>query len=407
MSDLDPMFGDPAPGGAGGEGERDAASASASASSAASAGVTSARAEEEAKKEHGERPEPPHPGGRETSASAPVPSVPSARAEVVPEPPPRKSGWVAPLSVAVGLLLLAGVAALLAYKVLWLGPDSPPINTAALSEQREQAYLEGGWESEAREVLRRFLEARSINGKAAYSIRGSELLPEMEAFYASRVIDDSDTPAHAFSVYPLSLEDRTRGIFMLTYERPPMLDMSELFAPIAPMEVEYQLEAPSLLLSTAADSSNFLAEPLKVYAIFKRGPEGLRVDWETFVQTKYRTLRRFLDVPEPGKSGVFRVTIQETVPGNRRVPAGHRTYLVADPAHHREDLARIDVAVDSEIGRALSLLNWRSTGNARVDPRTATLELAWTREDVPKLETSRFICWEFLGVGGEALPESE
>jgi hypothetical protein len=80
---------------------------------------------------------------------------------------------------------------------------------------------------------------------------------------------------------------------------------------------------------------------------------------------------------------------------------GTRTYRVADPAN-TGDTARINVKVDSEIGRALSLINWRGTKESRPITRTATVELKWTGEpDAPELEISRFICWEFLGLGGQ------
>jgi len=76
---------------------------------------------------------------------------------------------------------------------------------------------------------------------------------------------------------------------------------------------------------------------------------------------------------------------------------------VADPAHRMDDSARVNVAGDSEIGQALSILNWRGTKESQPVSKTATIELRWTDEPTPQLELSRFICWEFLGVGGEAV----
>ncbi len=35
--------------------------------------------------------------------------------------------------------------------------------------------------------------------------------------------------------------------------------------------------------------------------------------------------------------------------------------MIADSAYPKEDSARVNVSVDSEIGRALSILNWRGT----------------------------------------------
>jgi hypothetical protein len=73
---------------------------------------------------------------------------------------------------------------------------------------------------------------------------------------------------------------------------------------------------------------------------------------------------------------------------------------VADPAN-TGDTARVNVKVDSEMGRALSIINWRGTKENRPITRTATVELKWGGEPTaPELEISRFICWEFLGLGG-------
>ena len=37
--------------------------------------------------------------------------------------------------------------------------------------------------------------------------------------------------------------------------------------------------------------------------------------------------------------------------------------------------------------------------------REATVELVWTGQtDNPTLEIKRFICWEFLGLGGKEIP---
>jgi hypothetical protein len=190
---------------------------------------------------------------------------------------------------------------------------------------------------------------------------------------------------------------------MMVFDQPPQFDMKEFFRPLASLEVQYGLDEADLLLSTLARVGNFAMEPLRVHAFFKRTPQGLKLDWETFAQTKYRTLQSFLVLPEAGVSGVFRVFIIEDVPDKNRLEMGTRTYRVADPANSSSDTARINVAVDSEIGRTLSIINWRGTRESRPISRTATMELRWTGDPAePKLEIGRFICWEFLGLGGDS-----
>ena len=191
---------------------------------------------------------------------------------------------------------------------------------------------------------------------------------------------------------------------MMIYDQPPQFDMKEFFRPLASLEVQYGVEEADLLLSTLARVGNFAMEPLRVHAFFKRTPEGLKLDWEIFAQTKYRTFQNFVELPEIGQTGIFRIFIVEDVAEKGRMVAGARTYRLADPAN-TGDTARLNVKIDSETGRALSIINWRGTKENRPITRTATVELKWSGEaNAPELEISRFICWEFLGLGGQETP---
>jgi hypothetical protein len=267
-------------------------------------------------------------------------------------------------------------------------------------------YIRIGWQKEAYELLRGYMAATDTKGKIPFILKDEELAPRIEEFYGGGVIVDSDSPAEAFSIYELSEEDRKRGLFMMIYDQPPQFEMKEFFRPLASLEVQYGVDEADLLLSTLARVGNFAMEPLRVHAFFKRTDKGLKLDWEIFAQTKYRTLQNFVELPEVGQTGVFRVFIIEDVPEKGRPVAGTRTYRVADPAN-TGDTARVNVKVDSEVGRALSLINWRGTKESRPITRTATVELKWTGEpDAPELEISRFICWEFLGLGGQETPST-
>jgi hypothetical protein len=262
------------------------------------------------------------------------------------------------------------------------------------------------WLEEAKQVLGEFLAADTPAGKAALSIRGSELLPQMTAFYGRGPIDDSDTLLSGFAAASLGEDDHKRGIFRMGFDRPPQSEMKDFFIPLPTLEVQWKVEEPDLLLSSLARVGNFTSEAVKVDVFFKRGPDGLKIDWETFVQTKYRLFRSFTELPDPAKSGVFRVFVMEDVPENGRATLGHKTYKIVDPAY-RTDSVRVEVPVDSELGRALSKVNWLGVKDARPITKTATLELEWTREASPRLAIKRFICWEFLGIGGEAIPVSK
>lgn len=314
---------------------------------------------------------------------------------------PRRAGVIGALVVAA---LLVGGAAVLSF---WLAKQSAAAgrgglkqaDPAAEGEIDEARYIRVGWVAEARTVLRQFIAARTPREKARHVFDGERLLPAMEEFYGGGMIDDRDTPAETFSVYDLAEEDRRRGIFLMTYDLPPQFELRTFFRPLAPLDVQLGVEEPDLLLSTFARVANFSSEPVRVHAFFKRTPEGMRLDWETFVQTKYRMLRSFVEAADPGRSQVFRVILIEDVPEAGVGSKGARTYRLIDPVNF-SDATRVEVPVDSETGRILSAVNWRGAGGVKAVPKTATVELGWEGGESPRLRIRRFICWEFLGLGG-------
>ena len=328
---------------------------------------------------------------------------------------PNKMSILVPLITI--LLLLVAIGAVIFYLVLkaqskTLTPapsikpqvhaPSPKSNAQPQSPVTEAQYLRIGWQKDASETLQKFMSAQTAVEKLPFIINGDQLAQKVDAFYGGTRINDSDTPAETFSAFELSDEDKKRGIFMMSYDQPPQFAMKEFFRPLAPLEVQYGLREADLLLSTVALVENFAMEPLRVHAFFKRTPSGMKLDWETFVQTKYRTFETFVGLPEPGLKSVFRVLILEDVPEQGHGEQGTRTYRLIDPAN-KSDTQRVDVKVDSDIGRTLSPLNWRGTQETRPNTKTATVELAWTGSaNNPQLELSRFICWEFLGLGGES-----
>jgi hypothetical protein len=93
----------------------------------------------------------------------------------------------------------------------------------------------------------------------------------------------------------------------------------------------------------------------------------------------------------------------EDVPEKGQGISGTRTYRISDPANI-EDYALINVKIDSEHGRILSAINWRGPKATEPIRRYATIELEWSSPSSssarPVLILKKFICWEFLGLGG-------
>lgn len=338
---------------------------------------------------------------------APEPEPEPERMREVPEDDqeagkPSRRGSVVAVVLAIALVVAAlGAAVFVARDFLGV-PQDPDETTDQLREDeiRRTRYLRVGWKDEARETLAKFLAAKTVGERVPYTIGGESLAAEMEEFYGGSAIDDSDTPVDAFSAYDLRMEDRERGMFLMIYDLPPQFDLGEFFRPLATLEVQYQVEPPGMLLSAFARAGNFVSEPVRVQAFFLGGDEGMRIDWHVFVQTKYRLMRQFLFSSDPGRSAVFRVMVGEDVPEGGREETGMRSYRVSDPVH-RIDSALVQVPVDSEVGRLLSAVNWRG-GNGVQEMRSATVELGWEGVDDPRIVIRRFLCWEFLGLGGQA-----
>ncbi len=305
------------------------------------------------------------------------------------------------------LLIIAAAGAAVFYITRQMGINVEPPNFSGSPEDqeiREGNYIRIGWQQDAYDVLGNFMKATTVEGKLPYIIDSERLRPKMTDFFGGTVINDSDTPADSFSVQDLSEEDRRRGIFMMTYDQPPQFALKDFFRPLASLEVQYGVDEADILLSTMARVSNFAMEPVRVHAFFKRTDDGLKLDWEVFAQTKYRLFQSFVELPDIGRPETFRVLIVEDVPDKGRGVMGTLTYRLADPAN-MGDSARINVPLDSEVGRALSIINWRGKKQTEPITRTATVELVWTGQpDNPTLEIKRFICWEFLGLGGKEIP---
>lgn len=315
----------------------------------------------------------------------------------------KRSYLVAILGLFAVALAVA-VGGTLALREMKKAPSIPKDKAILDSEAiRETHYIRTGWKEDAYQALNGFLQAKTAQEKASYVLHGDALLNKMKAFYGDATINDSDTPAEAFSVLNLSEEDRRRGLFMLVFDQPPQFSMRDFFRPLASLEVQYGLSEADLLLTSLARVSNFAIDPMRVHAFFRRTPDGLKLDWEIFVQTKYRLLQNFLEDPQIANKATFRVFIMEDVSDQRFSIVTSRTYRIADPAN-TDYSARIVVPVDSDVGRQLSVINWVGSDGNKPITRTATLELEWRGSgDQAHIAINRFLCWEFMGLGGEEI----
>lgn len=289
------------------------------------------------------------------------PIITPAEPKVLDRP---RTGLVFKALALLTLILLGGATAYFALKKPAQTINPPAVMAATLNEAN---YLHTGWQKDAHQLLRRYLAAKSTEEKLPLILNGSQLKATINDFYDGGTIHDADIPVDSFVVNELTEEDRKRGLFRMVFTQPP-------------------------------------PATLRVYAFFKSTPDGLKLDWEIFAQTKYRTLQKFVDQPKVGKTGVFRVLMMGDLPDKARATEGKSTYQMVDPANPG-DAARVRVKVESDAGKALALINWQVTEKTRPITRTATVELRWSGlTNAPELEISRLICWEFLGLGGQEFP---
>jgi hypothetical protein len=250
--------------------------------------------------------------------------------------------------------------------------EDATVNTGDIAPFDEEEYLKNGWKFEASEVLRGFMAARNIEERSNY-VHNPELVRTV-----MRTVERQGNPPWKgltpddFTHIDLSEADRRKGIFLMLRETPD--------------------EDP------AANSN-------RSYAFFKRTAQGLKLDFEVFAQTTGRAFQRFIDAPKPGHAEVFRVFITEDPVASQFETANSQSYVVAGLSNFSA-ATRIRMTSVSPVGQILAAANFTSEDGSRRVMRNATVELRWT--DQPEnsaLEMSRFICWEFLGLGGEPLDE--
>jgi hypothetical protein len=222
-------------------------------------------------------------------------------------------------------------------------------------------------------TMEKYLAAYSLNEKMDHVLNAETLRPKIEAFYANRTIDETSTPANKFSRAQIPETDSKKGFILLNYDQP---------------------DASSTSSST------------KVLAFLKETEKGVKLDWEVFAQTRYKTFNGFIKNPMVGKTEVFRLIItKESKTNPPSTPAPSPSYTFSDPIH-KDDSVQISVLATTQAGQALARLDQESTKAKSSVSRTATVELIWAgNPQKPQLEVKRFICWEFLNLGGKEIAE--
>ncbi len=306
------------------------------------------------------------------------------------------------LLIAAGsaLLLICGVAA-------WL-ISSAGKQQATVSEEQESGhsilnraeYLRTGWQVEARQTLQGFFSARTPEERASYVIGGQETLARLKPIYGDLLMAPCEARVEDFDPVPLAPEDTDRMIFMLSYTRDQQFDMRKFFRPIVSVEAQQGVEGLHPMMSSLTDLRRFSMDAMKIQVYFRKTDEGMKMDWDVYLQTRHRRLMNFYQKPQLNRPEVFRVVIVEDVPTRQQSMSNQRVYRIGDPAE-TEASFRAVVANDSPVAKNLVNLNWRDVEIEQVPIATATVELCWKGTAAePELHLTRLICWEFQGIGG-------
>lgn len=287
-------------------------------------------------------------------------------------------------------LLLSVAGGLTIYLRYFKQPPLPTQGTIQSTPKPlviDDSYINGGWEKHARQLLRNYLSANSAYGKLPYTLEGRSALKEMENFHQGVIINDHDTPAESFTPKPLSEADHRRGLFRMSFQS---AGSSGNTVPAVGTMTNQVLVYPDEIAS----------QPLSVHAYFLHTADGLKLDWHVFAQTKYRTLLRFACNPSLNQKQMFRVLIVQDHPDDNPPDRYPVRYRIADPANPK-DVIRAWADPSYAPTQALTELNWVGIPGRQPVTRSATVELAWIGDIRQRqLVIHRFICWEFLGLGG-------
>jgi len=249
------------------------------------------------------------------------------------------------------------------------------------------------------DLLNKFLAAETVEERAQYVIGKEKTIPDMKAYYGGGSLDQSELRSEFFSEWIVDHVDTSRGIFLLEYDRPKQIKLSEHFPPIADLKTRLNLREPDAQLRSLQGNFEMEAERARVFLKIVDGE--LLIDWHTYVQTKDRLFRDFIEYPVAGRKKIFRLGISEDASTLYEDNSEHRNYRLIDPAHAAEDNVVVTVNKNSKVGKILEELAWTDVVGKGPISKSATLEIQWSSDIKPKLQIAGIICWEFLGVGGD------
>lgn len=237
-------------------------------------------------------------------------------------------------------------------------PNSIDVGKAQpVSEEAVQAVQES---------LRRFVAASPAK-KRSYIIDPQRVGPVLEAYYAAGERND-DVLLEEITPLPQVEHDLRRGIFCFFAKSP---------------------SGPLLIA-------------MKREVVEEGLPPVFKLDWETYVQEKEGTLKKFVDSHGEDSSlveGVFRVGLARSHLFDDKDEQLNRIGLrLSTPTGQAFEPRVVVISIDPLYKRLENELGWNRNA-------LATVRLAWEKVDknaAPTLQIKEFFCWELAGIGGTA-----
>lgn len=320
----------------------------------------------------------------------------------IPEPEteaaakPSSTPWI----VSVFLLLLIAAAALLFYREL-VQPyqkNSTPIAPAATKPAHVSSFQ---WQPQARELLRQFFAATTPEAKARCVIGGLATVDRLQQIWGHQLLQDSALDPNDFAAIVADPGAGQQTVFLMIYERPAQYDIQKFLRPLVSMEVMQGLETLDPLTQSLTAPENFETPPLRVQAYFKLVDGKLLLDYDTYWQTRHRTLQRFVDSAPPGAQETFRLILSQDVPLASEQQDQVHIYRITDPIH-TTDSYRVFASTNQAFAPQLAVLHWHKIPNASIQHRPVTVTL--TKRENQRIELSHLVCWEFEGLEASQAP---
>lgn len=224
-------------------------------------------------------------------------------------------------------------------------------------------------------VFSQFHRAKSPEEKLKWVLRSEDVRDKLFDYYSAKPDQKfAESPLKGYSAPErMGVDDIRRGIVALVKEVP--------------------------------HESNPDAKRLEMIAFFRQTHDGIKLDWESYVQAQDGLLRKFLQ-NDSSAPGIFRVRLTRSHYFGKAQPA-HTICVQLDDLVSLPKQPFVFIPENSELALEIKEhLPW--SANILKSTRYATVQLSWKSSlrspGKRNLVIDELLCWELLGVGSEATP---